>query len=149
MRVALPVGAIVAALLALAPAQAQGPTRAVVVTELQNGTTVELSRGQRLVVRLATRSGTGFSWAPVAPANGVLRLAKSETRRGPSMPGAPTAQIFTLVPVVPAPRCRVHYRRPWLGDQPPGAATSQPWCAMPRKRFLEAISWLGERRYLG
>jgi inhibitor of cysteine peptidase len=109
-----------AALLALAPAQAQGPTRAVVVTELQNGTTVELSRGQRLVVRLATRSGTGFSWAPVAPANGVLRLAKSETRRGPSMPGAPAAQIFTFVPVGPGTAdVEFNYRRPWLKDQPP------------------------------
>ncbi len=120
MRAALPISAMVAALLALAPAQAQGPTRAVVVTELQNGTTVELSRGQRLVVRLATRSGTGFSWAPVAPTNGVLRLAKSETRRGPSMPGAPAAQIFTFVPVGPGTAdVEFNYRRPWLKDQPP------------------------------
>ena len=120
MRAALPVGAIVAAMLAFAPALAQGPTRAVVVSELQNGTTVELSRGQRLVVRLDTRSGTGFSWAPAGPSNGVLRLAKSETRRGPSMPGAPAAQIFTFVPVGPGTAdIEFNYRRPWLKDQPP------------------------------
>ena len=119
MRVTLLTGAIVIAMLAVAPALAQGPTRAVIVAEPQNGTTVELSRGQRLVVRLATRSGTGFSWAPVAPVSGVLRLAKSETRRGPSMPGAAAAQIFTFVPLAPG-RTDVEfsYRRPWLKDRP-------------------------------
>jgi inhibitor of cysteine peptidase len=120
MRTALPISAIVAAILAITPALAQGPTRAVVVTEKQNGTTVELSRGQRLVVQLATRSGTGFSWAPAAPTDGVLRLAKSETRRGPSMPGAPATQIFTFVPVAPGTAdVEFHYRRPWLKNQPP------------------------------
>ena len=120
MRVALPVIAIFVALLAAAPAMAQGPTRAVIVAERQNGTTVELSRGQRLVVRLATRAGTGFSWTPAAPTDGVLRLAKSETRRGPSMPGAAAAQIFTFVPVSPGTSdIEFSYRRPWLKDQPP------------------------------
>jgi predicted secreted protein len=120
MRIALPIIAIVAAMLAFAPALAQGPTRAGVVAEEQNGTTVELSRGQRLVVRLATRAGTGFSWAPAAPTNGVLRLAKSETRRGPSMPGAPAAQIFTFVPTAAGTAdVEFTYRRPWLKDQPP------------------------------
>ena len=119
MRVALPISAIVVAMLAITPALAQGPTRAVIVTEQQSGTTVELSRGQRLVVRLATRAGTGFSWAPVAPNDGVLRLAKSETRRGPSMPGAPAAQIFTFVPVGPGTAdVEFSYRRPWLKDRP-------------------------------
>jgi predicted secreted protein len=120
MRVALPVSAIIVAMLAVAPALAQGPTRAVIVTERQNGTTVELSLGQRLVVRLATRAGTGFSWAPVAPSSGVLRLAKSETRRGPSIPGAAAAQIFTFVPVGPgSANVEFSYRRPWLKDRPP------------------------------
>jgi len=120
MRVALPISAIVAAMLAVAPALAQGPTRAVIVAEPQNGTTVELSRGQRLVVRLATRSGTGYSWAPAAATTGVLRLAKSETRRGPSMPGAPAAQIFTFVPLGPGTAdVEFHYQRPWLKNQPP------------------------------
>ncbi len=120
MRVALPVGAIVAAMLAAAPALAQDPTRAVIVAERQNGTTVELSRGRRLVVRLATRAGTGYSWTPVAPANDVLRLAKSEIRRGPSMPGALATQIFTFFPVAPGTTdVEFSYRRPWLKDQPP------------------------------
>jgi inhibitor of cysteine peptidase len=119
MRVALPIGAIIVAVLAAAPALAQGPTRAVIVAERQNGTTVELSRGQRLVVRLATRAGTGFSWAPTAPTGGVLRLAKSETGR-PSMPGAAAAQIFTFVPVAPGTAdVEFSYRRPWLKDRPP------------------------------
>jgi inhibitor of cysteine peptidase len=124
MRVAPPIGVIFVAMLvaafAVAPVMAQGPTRAVIVAEQQNGTTVELSRGQRLVVRLATRAGTGFSWAPSAPTNGVLRLAKSETRRGPSMPGALAAQIFTFVPLGPGTAdVELSYRRPWLKDQPP------------------------------
>lgn len=120
MRVALPISAILMAVLAVTPALAQGPTRAVFVAERQNGTTVELSRDQRLVVRLATRAGTGFSWAPAAPANGVLRLAKSETRRGPSMPGAAVAQIFTFVPAGPGTAdVDFSYRRPWLKDRPP------------------------------
>ncbi len=120
MRVTLLTGAIVIAMLAVAPALAQGPTRAVIVAERQNGTTVELSRGQRLVVRLATRAGTGFSWAPVAPTDGVLRLTKSETRRGPSMPGAAAAQIFTFVPLGPGTaNVEFSYRRPWLKDRPP------------------------------
>ena len=120
MRVALPIGAIVVAMWAVVPAMAQGPTRAVIVTERQSGTTVELSRGQRLVVRLATRAGMGFSWAPAAPSDGVLRLAKSETRRGLSMPGAAAAQIFTFVPVDPGTAdLKFSYRRPWLKDQPP------------------------------
>lgn len=124
MRRAPPIGVIFVAMLvaalAVAPALAQGPTRAVVVAERQNGTTVELSRGQRLVVRLATRAGTGFSWAPAAPTNGVLRLVKSETRWGPSMPGAASAQIFTFVPVGPGTAdIEFSYRRPWLKDRPP------------------------------
>ena len=121
MRAALPISALVAAMLAITPALAQSPTRAVVVSERQNGTTVELSRGQRLVVRLATRAGTGFSWAPAAaPTDDVLRLAKSETRRGPSMPGALAAQIFTFVPVGPGTAdVEFSYRRPWLKDRPP------------------------------
>ena len=120
MRAALPISAIVVAMLAAAPAPAQNSTQAVMVAEPQNGTTIELSRGQRLVVRLATRSGTGFSWAAVAPTNGVLRLAKSETRRGPSMPGAAAAQIFTFVPVgAGTADVEFSYRRPWLKDRPP------------------------------
>ncbi len=124
MHRALPIGVIFMATLvtalAVAPARAQGPTRAVIVAERQNGTTVELSRGQRLVVRLAMRMGTGFSWAPAAPTNGVLRLAKSETRRGPSMPGAAAAQIFTFIPVGPGTAdVELRYRRPWLKDRPP------------------------------
>lgn len=119
MRAALPISAIVGAMLAITPALAQGPTRAVIASERQNGTTIELSRGQRLVVRLATRAGTGFSWAPAAPTNGVLRLAKSETRRGPSMPGTAAAQIFTFVPVGPGTAdVEFSYRRPWLKDRP-------------------------------
>lgn len=120
MRVALPVCAIVAAMLAVAPAPAQGPTRAVVVAERQNGTTVELSRGQRLVVRLQERAGTGYSWALAKPINGPLRMTKAETRRGENIPGAAATQIFTFVPTAGGVgEIELTYRRPWLKDKPP------------------------------
>jgi predicted secreted protein len=148
MRAALPISAIVLAKLAVAPALAQGQERAVIVAERQNGTPVELSRDQRLVVQLAMRAGTRFSWTPAAaPADGVLRLAKSETKWGPSMLGAAAAQIFTFVPLGPGTAdVEFSYRRPWLKHRPP--AHLQASCrrsGRPVKRF----SRLGEGRRLG
>jgi predicted secreted protein len=111
--------ALFVAVLFAAPAMAQTPTRAVVVSERQNGSMIEMTRGQRLVVRLTTRSGTGYSWAPLPVADGILRLAKSETRRNNDRPGSAATQIFTFVPAAAGTAdVEFDYRRPWLKDKP-------------------------------
>lgn len=99
---------------------AQTSTATVTVAERQNGSTIELSKGQTLVIRLSAQLGTGFSWA-IQKTDGVaMELVKSDTEGGTGMPGAAETQVFVLKPAkTGTAKIELAYRQPWMRDTPP------------------------------
>lgn len=92
----------------------------VVATEAQNGMTVQVPRGSRLVVLLPANGTTGFAWT-VAQAPSQLRLIGSDyeaaqSGSGPAVAGAAGRQKMTFEPVrAGAGVLRIVYRQSWEG----------------------------------
>ena len=110
--------ALVAWMCVTVPAQ----DNTVTLTEGQNGASAEISKNQKLHIRLPVQGGTGFSWqitrAPSAPG----RLLNSDTQpAGPgNRPGGPATQLFVFEPTGPgAGAIELGYRRPWEKDVAP------------------------------
>jgi len=99
-----------------------GPDKLAIVTlsESQNGSTIELSSGSKLVVRLPAQMGTGYVWAVVKQDEKVLRLAGKNIESNHNLPGGTDAQVFDFSPVsVGSAEVEFAYKQPWQRDQPP------------------------------
>jgi len=91
-------------------------TRAIALTESQNGTRVEIAKDQELEIRLPVQGGTGFTWElaskPSAPVD--LVIAKVLPANDGSRPGGSQTQLFTFKPNAGgAGDIELGYRRPW------------------------------------
>jgi predicted secreted protein len=90
--------------------------RVVAVTENQNGSTVEITRAQKLEVRLPVQGGTGFSWELTRAPGAAVRLASSKVLPGSAgaRPGGAQIQVLVFAPTAAgADDIELGYRRPW------------------------------------
>ena len=84
-----------------------------------DGKTLEVAPGSRVVFKLATNSGTGYAWvaAPV-DSSVLLPLGSGETERPSDVPGAPKLDVLRFSARGPGTvTVQVDLKRPW-GDQP-------------------------------
>ena len=92
------------------------------VGEKDNGTTVDLTQDETLVVKLPGNPTTGYSWAVIGDPS-PLKLVKSTTQRSANsktMAGAPSVQEFRFrADAAGIVSLTLHYRRPWEHDAPP------------------------------
>jgi predicted secreted protein len=93
----------------------------ITVSEAQNGSTVRLSKGKSLVIKLPAQLGTGYSWGVTDLKGAPVRLAGSQIE-GPSagFPGGSETQVFTFEAVDGgAGEIELGYRQPWMTDKAP------------------------------
>jgi predicted secreted protein len=96
--------------------------RVVAVTENQNGGTVEITRAQKLEIRLPVQGGTGFSWELTHAPGAAVRLASSKVLPGSTgaRPGGAQIQLLVFTPTAAgADDIELGYRRPWEKASPP------------------------------
>jgi len=100
---------------------AHADSKTLVLTESENGKTVQLPLGGQLVVRLPAQLGTGFSWAVVSRKGGALRVTEQRTESaGQLRPGGSEEQVFVFAPQASGSEdVELAYRRPWEQNQPP------------------------------
>ena len=110
--------ALVAWMCVTVPAQ----DNTVTLTEGQNGASAEISKNQKLHIRLPVQGGTGFSWQLTRPPSAPVRLLSSTTQpAGPgNVPGGPATELFVFEPTgAGAGGIELGYRRPWEKDVAP------------------------------
>ena len=99
------------------------PPAPVTVSAEQSGTSVALTSGQDLVVRLPSNPSTGYRWIYVEPKDAVLRVdgpSSFETQSAGGAAGAGGTEIWKLAPFKPGQQqLRFEYRRPWEQDVAP------------------------------
>jgi hypothetical protein len=94
-----------AAMIAVTAVQARAAGPDIVVTEQDNGKDVTLHGGQRLIVKLSSPGGTGYSWSALMTPDSFLAFTtgpapapkpKIQDRMAPPMPGGQSEQVFTF-----------------------------------------------------
>jgi len=99
------------------------PPAPVTVSAEQSGTSVALTSGQDLVVRLPSNPSTGYRWIYVEPKEAVLRVdgpSSFETQSAGGAVGAAGTEVWKLAPLKPGQQqLRFEYRRPWEQDVGP------------------------------
>ena len=113
-KIILCLGMVVASVSALRAAEPGGSPVVKILTQKDNGAAVTLTLKSRLMVRLPTQPGTGFSWTLKA-ASALLRLIKSyEDAPTRMLPGGTETKVFVFMPVVSGTdQLELDYRRPW------------------------------------
>jgi len=94
----------------------------VTLTESQNGASAQISKNQKLLIRLPVQAGTGFSWQITRAPSAPVRLLSSNTQpAGPgNLPGGPATELLVFEPTGPgAGEIELGYRRPWEKDVEP------------------------------
>jgi inhibitor of cysteine peptidase len=95
---------------------------AVTLTENQNGGGAQISKNQKLHIRLPVQGGTGFSWQLTRTPSAPVRLLSSNTQpAGPgNVPGGQATELFVFEPTgAGAGDIELGYRRPWEKDVAP------------------------------
>jgi len=112
---------IVIQLIGVPTMSAHADSKTLVLTESENGKTVQLPLGGQLVVRLPAQLGTGFSWAVVSRKGDALRVTEQRTESaGQLRPGGSEEQVFVFAPQASGSEdVELAYRRPWEQNQPP------------------------------
>jgi predicted secreted protein len=90
--------------------------RVVAVNENQNGSTIEITRAQKLEIRLPVQGGTGFSWDLTRAPSASIRLASSKILPGTAgaRPGGAQTQLLVFAPTAAgSDDIELGYRRPW------------------------------------
>jgi inhibitor of cysteine peptidase len=112
----LVVAAVMVVLLAAGCARAEPLT----LGEKDTGRTVDLSAGQKLIVRLPSNATTGFQWV-VADAGPMTQLGDPvyKAPEGSGAVGASGTQVFTFAAGSSgAGELKLEYRRPWEKNVP-------------------------------
>jgi inhibitor of cysteine peptidase len=112
---------IVASMLIGAGCLGFSQTADVVVTELENGGSISISKGTVLTIRLETVPGTGFDWKLVRSDPAKLRFVREDLEIADrSKPGSAAHKIFRFMPEQSGPSTvELHYVRPWEQDVAP------------------------------
>ena len=102
--------------------QEEAPRRTLTLGEPDNGSTIFLTQGERIVVRLPSNPTTGYVWSVARNAAAVVQPA-GDPRFEPSgnaKPGSAGYQIFEFrIAAAGASSLALVYRRPFEKDQPP------------------------------
>lgn len=91
----------------------------VVLDESDDGTTLQASPGDVIVVELEANPSTGYSWVvPETP--GLVLVDESYLDRAPDVAGSPGTTRFEFeVESAGTITMVLEYRRPWLPDEAP------------------------------
>lgn len=90
------------------------------VGERDNGSTVQISAGQKLVVALPSNSSTGYTWMVEKNTMGDPAIAHEAPESGPI--GAGSVQVFTFADTAGLTgehTLKLIYQRPWAETVPP------------------------------
>jgi inhibitor of cysteine peptidase len=96
--------------------------KAVTVTEKDQGHTVQVGRGDTLIVRLAAQLGTGYGWHVSKNDARILQSLgePSLERQGEGKPGGVETQVFRFRAAASGKSAlTLAYSRPWEKDRPP------------------------------
>ncbi|MGZ4385370.1 MAG: protease inhibitor I42 family protein [Gaiellaceae bacterium] len=95
--------------------------RTVTVGSSSNGKSLELERGDTLVVRLAGNVSTGYRWDLVSLPPSLRKIGSSYEQRkaGPPMPGQGGIFVFRFAVRAGEGTLRLAYHRPWQKAAPP------------------------------
>jgi len=117
VRLGLPISAIAAAaLLSLGACAVTGTATPAPLTDADTGASRTVAVGSAVDVRLATQSGTGFSWI-AEPVEG-LTVGEPHTVESSGTPGAATTQVFPVSVATPGShQLTFNYSRPWQGGE--------------------------------
>jgi predicted secreted protein len=110
----------VAALVCLTPCQASDSTPRTLTADNQ-GQTIRIATGEKVLIRLSAQAGTGYSWQYVSKPS--VKVAVQEqpriTTEAEARPGMAEDQAFQVaISAKGKYRLQFHYVRPWLRDQP-------------------------------
>jgi predicted secreted protein len=113
-KIILWLGMVVVSASGLRATEPGGPAVVKILTQKDNGAAVTLTLKSRLIIRLPTQPGTGFSWTPKATSS-LLRLAKNYEKTSAHMlPGGTETKVFVFTPVASGTdQLELDYRRPW------------------------------------
>jgi inhibitor of cysteine peptidase len=102
-------------------ASSDTPREGVVVTERENESSIEISKGAALTIRLEAVPGTGYDWKLVRSDTAKLRLVRKDLEiAGRSKPGSAAHKIFLFMCEQSGPSTvELHYVRPWEQDVSP------------------------------
>jgi inhibitor of cysteine peptidase len=120
MKTMLFVGLLIGMASVLSAAEPSTPALEKILRDADNGAVIVLTSKSRLMIRLHTQSGTGYTWTPKSTST-LLRLAKSyvESPAHP-MPGGTETQVFLFTPIAKGTdEIELEYRRPWEHGGPP------------------------------
>jgi inhibitor of cysteine peptidase len=97
------------------------PGPAITITEQDHGKSIELPKGQTLVIRQASNPTTGYQWM-LQGSSAPLELMKSDFSRdahGEKMVGVGGAQVFQFAAKTAGNTVlKLEYRRPWEKEAP-------------------------------
>jgi len=103
-----------------APSADAAPASDDTVVRLEDdGKTLEVSAGKRIVFKLASNSGTGYVWTP-APVDATILVQQGEreVERTSDLPGGSKLDVLRFAAKGPGTvTVQVDLKRPW-GDQP-------------------------------
>jgi inhibitor of cysteine peptidase len=91
-----------------------------VVTDADNGKTVQIKMGDVLEVRLSSNPTTGYEWSLQKQSTTLLKLSgQSSTKPKTSALGSPSVQIFDFAPTGKGTGVlMLHYVRSWEPPDP-------------------------------
>ena len=94
----------------------------VIATEVSNGKTIAVAKGDSLVISLESNPSTGYVWQIGKNENAVLKLAGAPAFEpgAKQMPGAPGHQLFKFEAIASgSDAIELGYVRPWEKDLAP------------------------------
>jgi inhibitor of cysteine peptidase len=98
----------------------QSEANVVTLTKKDNGSKVNLRKRQRVIVRLESQPGTGYSWEIVKNDASKLKLERESSEPGEGAPGATEIQVFRFSALsAGSVDLEMHYRRSWEKDGNP------------------------------
>ena len=87
------------------------------LTERDDGRTIELRVGERIILELPEIAGTGYRWALDGPVPEAIDLSQEPFRSSSSMPGSGGKAAWTLLALAPGDvDLRLKLWRSWEGD---------------------------------
>jgi inhibitor of cysteine peptidase len=91
------------------------------LTEADNGSTVQLRNGEKLVVELSGNPTTGYSWEPVLPGDSIVRqIGQAEFTPESNKLGADGTVVLTFQAVATGQQnLQLVYHRPFESDVAP------------------------------
>jgi len=92
-----------------------------VVTEKDNDTTVQLSKGETLLVKLRVQGGTGYTWVVAGNSDTALAQGKPSTEKvAGAAVGGPVLMVFPFTARGEGQsKLELHYKRPFEKEKEP------------------------------